>query len=900
MGKSTLVSRFLSDRDDVCFLRASGDDGETLLAGGVMAQLGAATGHWRGLTGVEIGPERLGPERLGPQGAGDLDPLVLGSRLLALLEDLQSNGRAVGVVIDDVGWADRVSAQALLFALRRLRVDRVLALFATRPGELHRLGKSFGRFVSGDERICRIRLGGLSVAEVRSLAVELGLDGLSPRAADRLVEHTEGNPLYCRSLLLQLDRAALERAGGGLPAPPELAEVVAEKLGTLSEVARRLLGAAAVLGRRCRLADAALLASVRDPLPAQEEAMASALVTEGLSGPDPEIVFAHATVHAAIYSVMGPLERRRLHRLSGGVIQGSASLDHRFAALAGHDDVLADDLEAAGRHAASKGQMVLVGSRLAQSAAASGGQAERAARLLDALEAFISCREVGRANELCSVVAKLDPTARRANLMGFLDLLNGKGIAAVSHLRQAWDMHDPLTEPLVGADAATQLALCYCMAGSLTQGIEWSQRAIRASGDDDPSGRHGRFVMALALAVSGRGPEGLGQFAFLPALANEVPVSLTEALSVRGQCKLMAGDTPGALEDLSAVLGRQRAGVPNRYAVQCLAFLAGAEYRLGHWDAASVHAEMAVTLAHDTECAWDYGFVHAYAALVPAARGNFGVAQAHVEESRAAAEGFGLEAALAATVMAEASLASARGDLTGVVRTTKGLRAVGHTEALGFCGWYNWRTLEADALIGLGLLDDAQVAIDELESSPGVSALASAHLSLGLLRGRLAGARGDLAGAEGAFADAWSIAHGLTAPFEVALLGLADGRRLRLAGERRRAVRRLRAAHDALIALGATPYAATCRAELSACGAVAPARQGSDRFALSPPELAVAQAVAQGLSNKEVAAELFLSVKTVEYHLKRIFDKLGIDSRRAIASQMAHGTPPQSLAPHQN
>lgn len=892
MGKSTLMARFVSEHDDVSFLRAGGDEAEMLMAGGVLAQLEAAGAQQHGEARSQVGPK----------GSAGLDPLALGSRLLARLGDLQADRGVVGMVIDDLGWSDRVSTQALLFTLRRLRADRVLVLFAARPGELSRLGESFERFLSGDERMRLIRLGGLSGGEVRLLAAELGLKGLSGRGAARLVEHTEGNPLYCRSLLLQLDQTALERSSGVLPAPRELASVVLETLGTLSEPARRLVSAAAVLGRRCPVVDAGALAGLEDPLPALEEAISSALVTEDISGPDAEIAFVHASVHAAVYSSMGPFERRRLHAVAGGITQGPASLDHRVAArVSTEDDTLADDLEAAGRQAVSDGQMVLAGSRLAQSSAAGSGQADREARLLDALEVFITCREVARANELRLAVAKLNPGARRADLMGHLDLLNAQGIAAVSHLLQAWEMHDPLTEPLVGADAATQLALCYCMVGNLAEAIEWGQRAVGASGGDAAGGHHGMFVLAYALTLSGRGPEGLDHLGFLPSVANEVPLAQTEALSVRGQCRLMAGNTTGALDDLSVALARQRAGVPNRYAGQCLGFLADAEYRLGHWDAATVHAELAVSLANDTERTWDYGFTHAYAALVPAARGDFDVAQVHVEASRAAADKFGAGAAIAAAVVAEASLASARGDLAGVLRTTMGLRAIGHTEALGFPGWYNWRTLEADALIGLGRLDGAQVAIDELEGSIPTSGLASASLAVARLRGRLATARGDSAGAQGFFVGAWSLADGLIAPFEVALLGLADGRNLRLAGDRRRAVRRLWTAHGALAGLGARPYAAICLGELSACGAVATPRQGSERFALSPPELAVAQSVAQGLSNKEVAAELFVSVKTVEYHLKRIFDKLGIDSRRAIASQMATTvTPPQSLAPHQN
>src|SRR5580704_6351009 len=175
-GKSSLLSQFLSSLSNAVVLQVGGDEAETLLSYGIVDQLqpGAVT---------EPGT----------------DPMAVGARLLDLFDRWQAGGQVVVVAIDDLQWADRPSSRAVLFALRRLRADKVLAVVSTRAGELTDPG--WTRFVSGDSRVTRIRLGGLSPDDLTDLASTLGLGVLSQRGASRLAAHTEGNALYCRALL---------------------------------------------------------------------------------------------------------------------------------------------------------------------------------------------------------------------------------------------------------------------------------------------------------------------------------------------------------------------------------------------------------------------------------------------------------------------------------------------------------------------------------------------------------------------------------------------------------------------------------------------------------------------------------------------------------------------------
>ena len=125
----------------------------------------------------------------------------MGAELVVWLGLCCRGRQMVLVVVDDLQWADGPSARALLFAVRRLQADRVLVVVSARAGELSRLGEGWLRFLAGDHRAGRVRLGGLGPEEVVALGRALGAGELPRRAVSRLLEETGGNPLYCRAVL---------------------------------------------------------------------------------------------------------------------------------------------------------------------------------------------------------------------------------------------------------------------------------------------------------------------------------------------------------------------------------------------------------------------------------------------------------------------------------------------------------------------------------------------------------------------------------------------------------------------------------------------------------------------------------------------------------------------------
>jgi DNA-binding NarL/FixJ family response regulator len=156
---------------------------------------------------------------------------------------------------------------------------------------------------------------------------------------------------------------------------------------------------------------------------------------------------------------------------------------------------------------------------------------------------------------------------------------------------------------------------------------------------------------------------------------------------------------------------------------------------------------------------------------------------------------------------------------------------------------------------------------------------------LGRARGRLEAARGQLADAEQAYQRALTALDGLPMPYERAQVELAYGQTLRRSGQRRAAATQLQSARERFTALRAAPFLERCERELRGCGLTPAKRSDFDPGKLTAQEQAVARLVAVGMSNRQVAAELFVSIKTVQFHLTHIYAKLGISSRAELAAQ---------------
>ncbi len=413
------------------------------------------------------------------------------------------------------------------------------------------------------------------------------------------------------------------------------------------------------------------------------------------------------------------------------------------------------------------------------------------------------------------------------------------------------------------------------------EAVLWGRRAVEAAEGNPPVRHRARCLLALALVWTYRVPEALALLGQLPGPGEQLAAIDLDALILRGTARLWAGYPELAFPDLSHAAARLRGGSSARFAGVCLTYLACAEYLLGAWDDALAHAELAMSLVRDAGYGILSALVHHFGTLVPIGRGDFGLAARHIEAAYAAAAALG--EAWAGTVTAEAALALARGAPADALHAVARVREEWKGKWFGITGLLDWRSLEVEALIALGQIDLAAQRLGELEQLQGDGASPLASASTARLRALLSMARGDRAAASRAFADAWQHASGLRVPLVLARLEMDEARFLRQGGQRKRALARLRSASARLAALGARPDAQLCDQELARCHARPRPGQTRRDFGLTTAESTVARAVARGLTNKEAADELYLSVKTIEFHLSHIYMKLDIRSRRELA-----------------
>jgi DNA-binding CsgD family transcriptional regulator len=863
VGKTSLVRRLLADQTGVCVLRGSGEEGETGLPFGVVAQLVADV------------PPRLRRPLLAAGPAPDADPLAVGAELLTVLGALQAAGPVV-VVVDDAQWVDEASGRALVFVGRRLRRDQVLVVVAARddtPPE----AAWWERGLTQDHLVHRVRLRGLDAEEIVALAGALGGPALSPEAGRRLRDHTDGHPLHAAALLAELPAEALTDTSRILPAPRSFAALVLVRVAKLTPPAQDLVVAAAVLGRRCALSDVVALAAAPDPLPALDEAVRARLLDEVLTGTTHHVAFPHELVRAAVYADLAPARRHALHRAAAALLGGAAGMDHRVAAAVGPDPALAAELAALGRAEAAARRWPQAADRLMAAADLSGTADDRAARLVLAVGAMLAGGELGRALRVEPDLRAGPPTPGLGHVLGRLEALTGRFDAARETLTAA--LHTAEGDPGGRAVAAAHLALV-----SLVEGDAGPAAALAADSDAPAEvAALARFVHVLGLAVQGRHDEAHQELARRRAGSDLAEAE--EARAMSGILALWSDDAAGAAATLAAV-GRPGAppmSVQGR--IMVLGHLGEAQYRLGDWDAAAANGALAVSLVRDAGVLLGAGVANALAAHVEAGRGAWETADERAATAGLAAELLPWWGARAHAATATAVVAQARGDHAAMLHALTAYDDPAVHDPVDRVGVLPWRALRVEALLGLGRTDEAHAALTDLEERvarrrPGWSALEAARL-----RCELTETHATPTAVRAAYERAAALAETVPAALSRARLEIAHGRYLLALGERRPAVDLLRSAHARLGRLGAVPFLDRCDALLRAAGLHQPATGGA--LELTSQELAVARLVAEGRTNQEAGAALFVTGRTVAFHLSNIYAKLGVSSRRELAALLA-------------
>ncbi|HWM74501.1 MAG TPA: LuxR family transcriptional regulator [Nocardioides sp.] len=876
IGKTALLGSARSLAAGFTRLSAQGVESETVLAHAGLLELVTPVRH---LLGEVPAPqaEALSTALGWAAPEAPADRFLVAAATLSLLA-AAAESAPVLVTVDDLQWLDRESAAAVLFAARRMGPDAVMFVFTLRSGSAP-LDLVRGIPVHA--------LVGLSPAAVSSLVPSPTSDAV----IERLVAATNGNPLALLEASRRLDRAHWVGAAplpDPLPVGAYLLEVYEALLTDLSADAWRAVVLFA-LGQNTGDAavTAALAASGADPATALDETRHRGVLVADDTG----LRFRHPLLRTAVLRLATPAQQREAHLALADHLprDGPGRVWHQAEGTVGADDVLAEELSrVAGAHRGRLG-FAAASAALERASLLTRGHDLAAERLAAAAEDAFVAGDVVRTRVLVERVLR-GPTPQRARgralfTLGMLEQYAGSVPRSVEHLSSACDLLDGL--PLVRALA--ELATAQFRMNDLEALAGCADRLGGAADLSDPEQRLlAAFVEGVSLMLRGEPDEGGARLAEVRSLAlsdelrDEPRALLFMALSIG-----FSGEPgPDMVEAFARVDGVRRQGAAG-ILIPLLSISAAGKAWLGDHAGAFADAGEAAELADHLGYAADASVAVEMVAWQLAARGLHDEASEALVRAKALVDRAGLTGVAAHHALTVAFCALCRGDLARVVDVLEarvaadgGVGSLG--EPLGVA------PLLVEAYAGLGR--DAEAAALSGRYAEVTTTVAPAHLIAFVSRCEGITATEPEA-AQAAFKAALA-AHASTGDtFERARTRMLFGARLRREGQRVAAREQLRLAQDAFEQMDLAHWAQQAAHELSATGATARRRSGTSDEPLTSQETRVALLVAQGKSNKEVAAALFLSPKTIEHHVGSIFRKRGFKSRSELAGAFAREAP---------
>ena len=870
IGKTALLDYLVASASDLTVARAVGVEWEMELAFAGLHQLCAPM-----LDRLDRlpAPQRQALEIVfGLRAGTPPDRFLVGLAVLGLLSEVAEE-RPLLCVVDDAQWLDHASALTLAFVVRRLLAEPVAIVFAARePGEEL-------------QQVPALEVHGLGSGDARALlgsAVQFMLD---ERVRDRIIAETRGNPLA----LLELPRGltATQLAGGfGVPAadavPDRIEESFVRRLQPLPDDTRVLLLAASAEP----VGDPVLLWRAAERLGIDPEA-ATGAADDGLLVIGERVMFRHPLVRSAMYRSAAADERRAVHLALAEATDREADPDRRAwhfaAAAAGPDEDVALELERSAGRAQARGGMAAAAAFLQHAVMLTGDPARRTDRALAAAGASLQAGVFDLAHGMLATAAvgPLDELQRAR-----LDLLRAEAAYSESHgseapallLRAAKTLEalDPrlARETYLDAWSSGLFAGRLATAGSLHDVSRAALAGPRPEGAPRPSDL---LLEGFALAFTD------GRAAAAPVLARAAtgfagPDASIEEVLRWGWLATAAAAMVWDYETCRAVATRgveiaREAGALSVLAVS-VNVMTQAIVLGGEFGTASLLVSEAegVTQATGTHVA-PYGAL-VLAGLQGAEEAASELIDPTIRDFTAGGQGTAVQYAYWARALL----------LNGLGRYQEALAAAEEasddTPELFVAVWAAIELLEAATRSGR-----PEVAERAYERILAATSVASTDWALGI-RARSRALRSEGEAAENGYHEAIErLARTRLRP-ELARTHLLYGEWLRRENRRVDARAHLRAAHDQLTAIGMAAFAERARGELLATGEKLRRRTVETRDDLTAQEWHIARLARDGLSNPEIGARLFLSPRTVEWHLRKVFAKLGIRSRRQLAGAL--------------
>ncbi len=873
IGKTALLNYVAAQATDFRLAQLAGVEAETSLpfaavhqlCGPMLERLDALPQPRRAALSVAFGLSSGPPP----------DRFLVALAVLGLLSGA-ADGRPLLVLVDDAHWLDAASAQVLGFVARRLPAQSVAVVFAVRaPGEERELAGLPG-----------LRLGGLADVEAQALLASVIPARLDERVRDRIVAETRGNP---RALLeLPPGVRAAELAGGfALPEAFGLRGRIEHRdlrpVGALPEAAQRLvlLAAADPTGDATLLWRAARILGI-------DRAAAHAAVSEHVLEIGGRVRFSHPLVRAAVYAAATPADRQAVHGALAAATDAGPDPDrrawHRAHATSAPDEAVALELiDHAGR-AQRRGGIAAAAAFLERAVLFTADPAHRPDRALAAARAKFDSGDVAAAEALLADAAAgpLDQLGRgqTQRLRAQLAVHLGRGQDAPRLLLRAARQLAP-----VDADAAGQthvdalLAAIHggrCVPGTDVTDVAVAARSVPRWPEPLPAGQ--LLLLGLATRLTD------GSAAAAPTLRSAVRAYRAEErrLDRLGPAYTIAAqelwDDEAWRELASSQVELARSTGALLLLRSALDDLAGVQTEAGELTAAARLLSEADGLG--------LGVTAELPLRVAARRGDETSALALYEHAITDARARGEGRAIAAADYHLAVL------YNGLGRYEPALDAAHRAAAADDIGTSSWALSElAEAATRCGRADVARSAVDRLSERTTASgtpwALGCAARSRALVA--------DGPSTEHLYRQSIECLAASRMAWYLARTRLSFGEWLRRAGRRKDAREQLRGAHDLFADMGAGGFAERSRRELLATGETVRTRRADARDELTTQERQIAGLARDGLSNPEIGSRLYLSPRTVEWHLRKVFTKLGIRSRRELSRTLPNSE--SELAP---